>query len=355
MIKRVLSSILAIGLILSNAVNGDIVLNGYVNAKTDETTNQEVIAEETQPIDISSYKAVLSKTSYTYNGNSFTPKVKVSDDNKSLSENTDYTVSYSNNTAAGTAKVTIKGIGDYTGTIVSEFKISKASISKTKIAKIADKTFTGKAIKPKISVKFSDNNLKKGTDFTATYKNNKSVGTATVTIKGTGNFNGKITKTFKIVPKKTSIKSLKSPEVKKMKATWKKIKSASGYQLTFATNKTFTKNVKNRYIKGTSKTIGNLKKGKTYYVKVRTYKSVKGKRYYGKYSKVKKITIKDDTVSTNNNGQEYILNTDSHIYHTHECVAARKMSSENKSVVKTTVKELEKQGYRYCGICANGR
>ncbi len=73
----------------------------------------------------------------------------------------------------------------------------------------------------------------------------------------------------------------------------KKVSGAAGYQITYATNKTFKKNKKNVNMTSTSKTIKNLKKGTTYYVKVRAYaKDSKGKKVYGSYSKVKKVKIK---------------------------------------------------------------
>lgn len=73
----------------------------------------------------------------------------------------------------------------------------------------------------------------------------------------------------------------------------KKVKNAKGYQMTYATNKAFTKGKKNVEMTSTSKTISKLKKGTTYYVKVRAYtKDSKGKKVYGSYSGVKKVKIK---------------------------------------------------------------
>ena len=72
----------------------------------------------------------------------------------------------------------------------------------------------------------------------------------------------------------------------------KKVTGANGYQLVYATNKKFTKNKKTLTLKSTTKTISKLKKGTTYYVKVRAYKVSNGKKVYGKYSSVKKVKIK---------------------------------------------------------------
>lgn len=76
--------------------------------------------------------------------------------------------------------------------------------------------------------------------------------------------------------------------------TWKKAAVASGYQVTVAANSGFTKNVKKVYVTGrstVSKKVTGLKAGKTYYVKVRAYKTVNGKKIYGLYSTVKKVKL----------------------------------------------------------------
>ena len=80
-----------------------------------------------------------------------------------------------------------------------------------------------------------------------------------------------------------------------MTVSWKKDTKATGYQVVYASNSKFTKSVKSvRISKNTTKsyTIKNLKKGKTVYVKVRSYKTVDGKRIYGAYSTVKKAVVK---------------------------------------------------------------
>lgn len=96
-------------------------------------------------------------------------------------------------------------------------------------------------------------------------------------------------------PKAQNIKTAKSTGAKKIKVTWKKNAKASGYQIKVATNKKFAKNVKTVNIKKastTNKTISKLKKAKVYYVKMRAYITSGKKKLYGKYGKVKKITVK---------------------------------------------------------------
>lgn len=96
-------------------------------------------------------------------------------------------------------------------------------------------------------------------------------------------------------PKKTSIKKI-TAKSKAFKVTWKKISAAKGYQIKYSTSKNFTKKkTKTVTVKKsttTSKTIKNLKANKKYYVKVRTYKVVNGKKIYSKWSSVKTVKTK---------------------------------------------------------------
>lgn len=97
----------------------------------------------------------------------------------------------------------------------------------------------------------------------------------------------KITKPGKV--KKITLKNVKK---KKIKVTIKKVFGADGYEIRYATNKKF-KGVKKVTTKKTSYTIKKLKKGKTYYVKVRAFRyDENGKKLYGKYSSVKKIKVR---------------------------------------------------------------
>ncbi len=296
-----------------------------------------------------------------------------------LSKGTDYNVSYSNNTKAGTAKITIKGIGDYTGTITRSFKIKKAPLSSVKLkystmkyravprtqtstlivkAKGGDGTITLK--RSNFTVRYANNTkvgtasititgrgnftgsitkkykitpvslrsaklaytsldytgeartqtnttqvravvagnlvtLTKGTDYKISYKNNTKVGTATMTITGKGNFTGKLTKTFKIIPKKTTLTQTKGG-ANRLIVKWKKQSTeTTGYQLQYALNKTFTSGKETITLsnpKTVQKMIDDLTTGKTYYIRIRTYKTVSKKNYYSSWSAVKAATIK---------------------------------------------------------------
>ncbi len=182
---------------------------------------------------------------------------------------------------------------DYQLTIYED-KLPRTKLSGAKIS-VSNKTYTGKSIEPNPTVKVDGVRLKKGTDYTLSYKNNKKVGIATITIKGKGKYTGTRKVTFKIKPKKTAVSSAKSKKEKCVTVKWKKNSTASGYQIMFATNKKFTKNKKTVTIKKKSTkstTVKKLKSKKTYYVKMRSYKTVKGKKIYSSWSDYKKVKVR---------------------------------------------------------------
>lgn len=102
---------------------------------------------------------------------------------------------------------------------------------------------------------------------------------------------GKKGTTASYKPGKVKTISAKNVKGKKIKVTFKKVSKATGYQIVYATNSKFTKAVKIKTKKNTY-TLKKLKKGKTYYIRVRAYRKVNGKVYYGKYSATKKIKVK---------------------------------------------------------------
>ncbi len=102
----------------------------------------------------------------------------------------------------------------------------------------------------------------------------------------------KNTKTVK--PKKTSIKKL-SKGKKKFTVTWAKVSGVKGYQIQYSSDKKFKKNNKSVTVtkqKTTKATVKKLKSKKKYYVRVRTYKTVNGKKIYSSWSKVKSVKTK---------------------------------------------------------------
>ncbi|MCC8105568.1 MAG: leucine-rich repeat protein, partial [Clostridiales bacterium] len=149
--------------------------------------------------DLSNATVTLSATSYTYDGTAKKPTVStVIVNGITLKAGTDYTVSsYSNNTNAGTATVTIAGTGNYTGTVEETFTISTASVSGATVTLSATSyTYDGTAKMPTVTVEVDGKTLEK--DYTVEYSDNTSAGTATVTITGIGNYTGTVKKTFTI-------------------------------------------------------------------------------------------------------------------------------------------------------------
>lgn len=165
----------------------------------------------------------------------------------------------------------------------------------------AQYTYNGKVRKPTVKT-IDGNELIEGTDYTVKYSKSspKNVGAYTVTVTGIGKYKDTAKAAFKIVPKGTKISKLTKAS-KAITVKWKKqsAKMASsritGYQIQVATDKKFTKNKKTVTVKGykkVSKKVTKLKAKKKYYVRVRTYKIISGKKYYSGWSAVKAIKTK---------------------------------------------------------------
>ena len=329
--------------------------------------------------------SVASSVSFT--GSNITPSVTVKVAGRSLTNGTDYTVSYSNNKNVGKATVKITGKGNYSGSLSAKFDIVPAKqqiqkletkykgffvdwaqkgsatgydveysvnanmsgavskhltaskpdtltvsglagnktyyvrvrsytnvngkvyygawsdiksiktanndITKATVSGISTKAFTGKAITQNVTVKVGNTVLKNGTDYTVSYSNNKKVGKATVKITGKGKYGGVITKTFKINPAKQEIQKL-TAKSKSFFVDWAQKGSATGYEIQYATNSKFTgaKKVTITNNKTDKTTVSKLSANKKYYVRVRSYTTVGGTKYYGAWSAVKNVTTK---------------------------------------------------------------
>ena len=243
-------------------------------------------------ISISKASVTLSTSTYAYDGKAKKPGVTVKLNGKTLKNGTDYTVSYSNNIKVGTAKVTITGKGNYTGSVSKTYSI-KNNFKKATVSGISTKAFTGKNITQSITVKYNGKTLKNGTDYTVSYSNNKKIGTATVKIAGKGSYTGTVTKTFKINPAKQEIQKL-TAKSKAFFVDWAQKGSATGYEIQYATNSKFTraKKVTITNNKTDKTTVSKLSGKKKYYVRVRSYTTVKGTKYYGAWSASKSVTTK---------------------------------------------------------------
>ena len=156
-------------------------------------------------------------------------------------------------------------------------------------------TYTGQVIKPSVTVlNEAGEKLEEDTDYTVTYDSGcKDVGTYYITITGKTDYTGTVTASFKILPKKGTISSLKSAARKKMTVRWKKVSgSVTKYQVRYRVKGTSKWTTKTYSASTKSKTIAGLKSGKTYQVQVRAYKTVGGTKYCGSWSSTKTVKVK---------------------------------------------------------------
>ena len=246
-------------------------------------------------VDISALDISVLPASYTYDGSAKRPAVVIKNGSKTLVSGTDYDITYTNNTRAGTAYVTVTGKGTYTSTVKKTFTILASDISKATASGVSKSyVYTGKSLTPAVTLKIGTKTLSRGSDYTVTYKANKDIGKATITLKGKGNYKGTKSVTFNIIPKAVTLKSLASSKAKNLTVKWSKNTTATGYQIVYSTDKSFSSK-KTTNVTGAatvSKTLTWLTSGKTYYVKVRAYKTVNGTKYYSAYSSVKSLKVK---------------------------------------------------------------
>ncbi len=170
---------------------------------------------------------------------------------------------------------------------VSQVKLSKKSF-----------TYNGKVQKPSVTVIDSKGNVVSADNYSVSYSNSgsKKVGSYGIYISFIGSkYSGSISYVYKIIPKSSAISSLKGAK-KKITVKYKKQTSqTTGYQIQVATNKAFKKNKKTVTVKKnktTSANVSSLKAKKKYFVRVRTYKTVNGKKIYSSWSKVKTVKTK---------------------------------------------------------------
>ena len=141
---------------------------------------------------------VLIPDSATYTGKDIEPNAVVKIGDVTLEKDVDYTVEYQNNLNVGIGSVVIKGKGNYSGRKVCRFDITNCDISEISKIDIQDCAYYGKAVVPEMVLENNGTSLVKDKDYTVTFKNNDSVGTATAVINGIGNYSGTIEKTFQI-------------------------------------------------------------------------------------------------------------------------------------------------------------
>lgn len=226
-----------------------------------------------------------------YTGGNIKPSIQIKYENEKLKAGRDYTYTYSKASRAGEKiYITINGKGDYYGKLEGYIIISKKPINNFKVKGIsAAKAYTGKNITQKISV-YNGKKKLKTSDYTVKYYRNRYPGKVTVKITGKGNYSGTITKTFNIVPAKMKKPSLKSGK-QKITVSYKKAAGADGYQIAYSMNKK-----KFQYVtvdaKNLKTVLQGLKSKRNYYIKVRAYKTIDGKKFYGAFSDISQVKVK---------------------------------------------------------------
>ena len=173
-----------------NVGTATVTINGKGNYTGTVTKFFEITAAD---LGLTAEDIKLEYGTTTFDGSEKCPAVTIN----GLVQDQDYVVSYANNVHAGTATVTVTGIGNYSGSVTKNFIIDPASLDGDAFSlKDSEMTFTGTALEPAVNA----GGLVLGTDYTVSYSDNVNAGTATVTITGKGNYTGTVTKTFTIEP-----------------------------------------------------------------------------------------------------------------------------------------------------------
>lgn len=156
-------------------------------------------------------------------------------------------------------------------------------------------TYNGKVRKPSVAVKAGEKTFS-ASEFAVKYSGGrKNVGKYSVTVTMKGKYTGKKTVTFRINPKGTAVQKLTKGR-KQMKVTWKAQKTqVSGYRIQYSTSSKFKKDTHIKTVKSyktKSLKVKKLKAKKKYYVRIQTYKTVGGIKYYSGWSKAKSVKTK---------------------------------------------------------------
>ena len=271
------------------------------NGKTE--TKCSVCGKVTKTTVIYAAKSIsLSATSYTYDGKAKEPKVTVKNSAGKLISSKYYTVTYSNNKNAGNATVKVVMKGNYTGTFTKTFTINKAanritgtsSFTKTASTKAQSFSLGAKATGGKLTYKSSSKSVTVSSTGKVTIAKNYA-GKATITITAGGINHRTVTKTVTVTvnPAATKLTGATNTSGKKATIKWAKNSYVSGYQIQYGTSSSFSgaKTVTVSGASSVSKVLSGLTKNKTYYVRIRTYKTVGSTKLYSAWSAKKSVKI----------------------------------------------------------------
>lgn len=257
-------------------------------------------------------KASLSSTKCTYTGKDRKPTAKVtfslSSGKAALKKGRDYTVTYNKNCKTiGKKTVTIKGTGNYTGTLKKSYSIVPEKASGLKLSKRTTGALTVTCTKAKASgsryqfaleqynskTKKWEEKTKKTSSNSYTFSGLEAGTVYHVKVRiyksvDSKNYIGSWSNTLKTIttPSRTIMTSAVKTGSQAMKVTWKAVNAANGYEIQYSVNSNFAsaKTIKVSGRTTTSKTISGLKSGATYYVRVRAYRTYQDKKYCGEWS-----------------------------------------------------------------------
>lgn len=260
-----------------------------------------------------------------YTGRAICPAVILKYGTEILAEGQDYSCEYMNNINPGTARIKIRGLGLFTGEIEVVFRIVEKTAEKEEkqeepasvipaqeteqeepasavpakkaepvsgrliCKKISDRKYTGRRIKPAVSVTLNGKKLNRQF-YTLSWKNNRKIGTARVTVTLKNGYKGTVSRTFRIVPARVRSFSIRKKNGgRKVSIKTAKVKGGvTGYIVEYS----YSGHKKHIHLGRSGEGTLKLKSGKKYCIRIRAYKKIGNKRFYGRYSKKKYVKVR---------------------------------------------------------------
>ena len=304
----------------------------------------------------------ISEQNYVYDGTPKKPTVSVYYNGILLSENVDYSLTYSDFVVAGTAKVTVTGMNSYNGSVTKEYTIKPITFNSKNLSVTFDKTslvYYGSAVHPVMYVSFNGQLLVQDVDYKVTYSKNNAPGRATVKITGIGNFAGSVSKTFIISPQKVNSVSIAKNSATTATVSWGKADKVSGYEiLKYDANKNSFVHAVYASADSTSYQFTKLQNSALHSYVVKAYKTIDGDKYFGEQSdavsvfikpakaQLTSVTMKNSTLNVewkklDCTGYEIIYTTDSKFKK-----GLKTVKIKNSNTTKKAIKKLKK-GKKY--------
>lgn len=304
----------------------------------------------------------ISEQNYVYDGTPKKPAVSVYYNGILLSENVDYSLTYSDFVVAGTAKVTVTGINSYNGSVTKEYTIKPITFNSKNLSVTFDKTslvYYGSAVHPVMYVSFNGQPLVQDVDYKVTYSKNNAPGRATVKITGIGNFAGSVSKTFIISPQKVNSVSIAKNSATTATVNWGKVDKVSGYEiLKYDANKNSFVHAVYASADSTSYQFTKLQNSALHSYVVKAYKTIDGDKYFGEQSdsvsvfikpakaQLTSVTMKNSTLNVewkklDCTGYEIIYTTDRKFKK-----GLKTVKIKNSNTTKKAIKKLKK-GKKY--------